>query len=138
MDNLTERIKILEEENSSMKLLLNDDKANVWQNCSKTIKIRDIPSTPNFISISKLSLLQQLQIDDTQISHTSQMPLTTAPRSLQASPKKSSNVSSPQHKPSSVPSILTAQQQPTHSRQLQSPQQHEPATIPSIPEQPRP
>ena len=32
VDNLTEQIKILEEENASMKLLLNDDEANVWQN----------------------------------------------------------------------------------------------------------
>ena len=32
VDNFTERIKILEEENASMKLLLNDDEANVWQN----------------------------------------------------------------------------------------------------------
>ena len=32
VDNLTEPIKILEEENASMKLLLNDDEANVWQN----------------------------------------------------------------------------------------------------------
>ena len=120
-----------------MKLLLNDDEANVWQNCSRTIKIRDIPSTPNFISTSKFSPLQQLQIDDTQISHTSQMPLTTAPPSLQTSPKKSSKVSSPKCKPSSVPSTLTTQQGPTHSRQLQSTQQHEPATIPSILQQPR-
>ena len=81
MDNLTARIKILEEENASTKLLLNDDEANVWQNCSKTIKIRDIPSTPNFISASKFSPLQQLQINDTRISHTSQMALTTAPPS---------------------------------------------------------
>ena len=57
VDNLTERIKILEEENASMKLLLNDDEANVWQNCSRTIKIRDIPSTPNFISKSKFTPL---------------------------------------------------------------------------------
>ena len=104
-----------------MKLLLNDDEANVWQNCLRTIKIRDIPSTPNFISTSKFSPLQQLQIDDTQISHTSQMPLTTAPPSLHTSPKKSSKVSSPKCKPSSVPSTLTTQQRPTHSRQLQSP-----------------
>ena len=87
MDNLTDQIKILEKENASMKLLLNDHEANVWQNCSSSIKIRDIPSTPNFISTSKFSLLQQSQIDDTQISHTSQMPLTTAPPSLQTSPK---------------------------------------------------
>ena len=60
VENLTEQIKILEEKNASMKLLLNDDEANVWQNCSRTIKIRDIPSTPNFISASKFSLLQQL------------------------------------------------------------------------------
>ena len=53
VDNLTERIKILEEKNASMKLLLNDDEANVWQNCLRTMKIRDIPSTPNFISTSK-------------------------------------------------------------------------------------
>ena len=138
VDNLIERIKILEEENTSMKLLLNDDEANVWQNCSRTIKIRDIPSTPNFISASKFSLLQQLQINDTQISHTSKIPLTTAPPSLQTSPKKSSKVSSPKYQPSSVPSTLTLQQRPTHSCQLQSPQQHEPATIPSIPQQPRP
>ena len=32
MDNLTEQIKILEEENASMKLLLNDDEENVSQN----------------------------------------------------------------------------------------------------------
>ena len=32
MDNLTEQIKILEEENASMKLLLNDDEENVRQN----------------------------------------------------------------------------------------------------------
>ena len=57
VDHLTARIKILEEENASTKLLLNDDEANVWQNCSKTIKIRDIPSTPNFISASKFSPL---------------------------------------------------------------------------------
>ena len=43
MDNLAEQIKILEEENASMKLLLNDDEANVWQNCSITIKIGDVP-----------------------------------------------------------------------------------------------
>ena len=85
--NLTERIKILEEENASMKLLLNDDEANALQNCSRTIKIRDILSTPNFISASKFAPLQQLQIDDT---HTSKMPLTTAPPSLQTSPEKSS------------------------------------------------
>ena len=139
VDNLTARIKILEKENASTKLLLNNDEANVWQNCSKTIKIRDIPSTPNFISASKFSPLQQLQIDDTRISHTSQMALTTAPpSSLQTSPKKSSKVLSPKHKPSSVPSTLTRQQRPTHSRQPQSYQQHEPATIPSIPQQPRP
>ena len=138
VDNLTEQIKILEEENASMKLLLNDDEANVWQNCSRTIKIRGISSTPNFISAAKFSPLQQLQIDDTQISHTSKMPLTTAPPSLQTSPKMPSKVSSPKHKPSSVPSTLTRQQHPTHSCQLQSPQQHEPATIPSIPQQPRP
>ena len=120
-----------------MKLLLNDDEANVWQNCSRTIKIRDFPSTTNFISPSKFSPLQQLQIDDTQISHTSKMPSTTAPPFLQTSPKKSSKVSSPKHKPSSVPSTLTLQQRPTHSRQLQSSQQHEPATIPSIPQQRR-
>ena len=138
VDNLTEQIKILEEENASMKLLLNDDEANVWQNCSRTIKIRGISSTPNFISAAKFSPLQQLQIDDTQISHTSKMPLTTAPPSLQISPKKSPKVSSPKHKPSSVPFTLTRQQRPTHSHQLQSPQQHEPATIPSIPQQPRP
>ena len=138
MDNLTEQIKILEEENASMKLLLNDDEENVRQNWSRTIKIRDIPSTPNFISASKFSLLQQLQIDDTQISHTSKKPLTTAPPSLQSSPKKSSKISSPKHKPSSVPFTLIRQQRPTHSRQLKSPQQHEPATIPSIPQQPRP
>ena len=71
VDNLTEWIKTLEEENASMKLLLNVNEANVWQNCSRTIKIRDIPSPPNFISASKFSPLQQLQIDDTQISHTS-------------------------------------------------------------------
>ena len=119
-----------------MKLLLNDDEANVRQNCSRTIKIRDIPSTPNFIS--KFSLLQQLHIDDTQISHTSQMPLTTAPSSLQTLPKKSSKLSSPKHKPSSVPSTLARQQHLTQSRQMQSPQQHELETIPSIPQQPRP
>ena len=56
----------------------------------RKLKIKDIPSIPNFISTSKLSLLQQLQIDDTQISCTSQMPSTTAPPSLQTSPKKSS------------------------------------------------
>ena len=121
-----------------MKLLLNDDEANVRQNCSRTIKIRDIPSTPNFISTSKFSLLQQLQIDDTQISHISQMPLTTAPSSLQTLPKKSSKLSSPKHKPSSVPSTLACQQHVTQSRQMQSPQQHELETIPSIPQQPRP
>ena len=66
------------------------------------------------------------------------MRLTTAPPSLQTSPKKSSKVWSPKHKPSLVPSTLTRQQRPTHSRQLQSPQQHEPATTPSIPQQPRP
>ena len=115
VDNLTEQTKILEEENVSMKLLLNDDEANVWQNCSKTIKIRDIPSTPDFISTSKFSPLQQLQIHDTQISHTTQMPLTTVPPSLQTSPK-SSKVSSTKHKPSSVPSTLTRKQRPTHSR----------------------
>ena len=43
VDNLAEQIKILEEENASMKLLLNDDEANVWQNCSRTIKIGDVP-----------------------------------------------------------------------------------------------
>ena len=32
MGNLTEQIKILEEENASMKLLLNDDEENVCQN----------------------------------------------------------------------------------------------------------
>ena len=122
MDNLTDQIKILEKENASMKLLLNDHEANVWQNCSSSIKIRDIPSTPNFISTSKCSLLQQSQIDDTQISHTSQMPLTTAPPSLQTSPKKSSKVVSAKHKPSSVPSTLTHQQRPTPTCQLQSPQ----------------
>ena len=74
-----------------MKLLLNDDEANVRQNCSRTIKIRDIPSTPNFISTSKFSLLHQLQIDDTQISHISQMPLTTAPSSLQTLTKSHPN-----------------------------------------------
>ena len=120
MDNLTARIKILEKENASTKLLLNNDEANVWQNYSKTIKIRDIPSTPNFISASKFSPLQQLQIDDIRISHTSQMALTTAPpSSLQTSPKKSSKVLSPKHKPSSVPSTLTRQQRSTHSRQPQ-------------------
>ena len=66
------------------------------------------------------------------------MPLTTAPPSLQTSPKNSSKVSSPKCKPSSVPSTLTPQQHPTHSHQLQSLQQHEPATIPSIPQQFRP
>ena len=60
MDNLTGRIEILEEENASMKLFLNDDEANAWQNRSRTIKIRDIPSTPNFISATKVSPLQQL------------------------------------------------------------------------------
>ena len=97
MGNLTGRIEIVEEENASMKLLLNDDRANVWQNRSRTIKIRDIPSTPNFISASKFSPLQQLQIDDTQISHTSQMSLTVAPPSLQTSPKTSFKVSSSKH-----------------------------------------
>ena len=58
VENLTEQIKILEEEKSSMKLLLYDNEANIWQNCSKTIKIRDTPSTSNFISASKFSLLQ--------------------------------------------------------------------------------
>ena len=82
MDNLTETIKTLEEENASMKLLLNNDEANVWQKCSRTIKIRDILSTLNFISTSKFSPLQQLQIDDTQLSHTSQMSLITGPPSL--------------------------------------------------------
>ena len=66
------------------------------------------------------------------------MPLTKAPPSLQTSPKKSSKVSSPKRKPLSAPSTLTPQQRPAHSSQLQSPQQHEPATIPSIPQQPRP
>ena len=66
------------------------------------------------------------------------MPLTKAPPSLQTSPKKSSKVSSPKRKPLSAPSTLTPQQRPAHSCQLQSPQQHEPATIPSIPQQPRP
>ena len=66
------------------------------------------------------------------------MPSTTASQSLQTSPKKSSKVSSPKPKPSSVPSTLTPQQRPTYSRQLQSPQQHEPATIPSILQQHRP
>ena len=66
------------------------------------------------------------------------MLLTAAPPSLQTSPKKSSKVSSSKRKPSSVPSIFIPQQRPPHSRQLQSPQQHEPATIPSIPQQPRP
>ena len=84
-------IKILEEENASMKLLLNDDEENVWQNISKTIKLRDIPSTLNFISTSSFKVsfspLQQLQIDDTHISHISQMPSTTAAPSLQTSPK---------------------------------------------------
>ena len=60
VDNLTGRIEILEEENASMKLFLNDDEANAWQNRSRTIKIRDIPSTPNFISATKVSPLQQL------------------------------------------------------------------------------
>ena len=69
MDNLTKRIKMLEEENASMKLLLNNDEANVWQKCSRTIKIRDILSTLNFISTSKFSPLQQLQIDDTNLSY---------------------------------------------------------------------
>ena len=97
VDNLTGRIEILEEENASMNLFLNDDEANAWQNRSRTIKIRDIPSTPNFISASKFSPLQQLQIDDTQISHTSQMSLTVAPPSLQTSPKTSFKVSSSKH-----------------------------------------
>ena len=66
------------------------------------------------------------------------MPLTTAPPFLQTSPKKSFKVSSPKHKPSSVYSTLTRQQRQTHSYQLQSLQQHEPAIIPSIPQQPRP
>ena len=66
------------------------------------------------------------------------MPLKTAPQSLQTSPKKSSKVSLPKHKPSSVPFTLMRQQRLTHSRQLKSPQQHEPATIPSIPQQPGP
>ena len=60
VDNLAEQIKILEEENASIKLLLNRDETNIWQNCSRTTKIRDIPSTRNFISASKFSPLQQL------------------------------------------------------------------------------
>ena len=48
VDNLTERFKILKEENASMKLLLNNDAVNVWQNCLRTIKIRDIPINTKF------------------------------------------------------------------------------------------
>ena len=138
MDNLTEQINVLEEENASIKLLLNDDEENAWQNCLRTIKTRDIPSTLSFISTSKFSPLQQLQIDNTQIFQTSHMPLTATPPFLQTSPKKSSKVLSAKRKPSSVSSTLSPQQRPTHSPQRHSPQQHEPATIPSIPQQPRP
>ena len=100
---------------------MNDDEANVWQNRLRTIKIRDIPSTP--ISFQQQNFPRyNSNRSMTNISDTSHMPLATASPSLQTSPKKSSKVSSPKYKPSSVPSTLTRQQWPTHSRQLQSPQ----------------